>query len=66
MLEKPFVWTTSSVEEALLHAACAQQLQVLMNYVTPIEKEWGMHHGVINSPAVARFLANNIMNYTGS
>lgn len=51
--------------EGLLGAAGAQQLQVLVNYVS--QKEQGMHReGVINSPAVARSPANGIMNYTGS
>lgn len=53
--------------EGLLGAASAQQLQVLVNYVSPSQKEQGMHReGVINSPAVARSPANGIMNYTGS
>lgn len=53
--------------EGLLGAASAQQLQVLVNYVSPSQKEQGVHHeGVINSPAVARSPANGIMNYTGS
>ncbi|KAM6332455.1 LOW QUALITY PROTEIN: uncharacterized protein O3Q21_002773 [Podargus strigoides] len=30
--------------EALLCAASAQQLQVLVNHVSPIQEEWGMHH----------------------
>lgn len=71
MLEKPFVRPPVSgclsAVEGLLGAASAQQLQVLMNYVSPSQKEQGMHReGVINSPAVARSPANGIMNYTGS
>lgn len=51
----------------MLRAARARQLQVLVNHVNPIQKERGMHReGVINNPAVARSLANGIMNYAGS
>lgn len=69
-LEKPFVRppVPGSVVKALLRAASPHQLQVLyVNYVSPSQKEQGMHHeGVINGPAAARSPANGIMNYTGS